>query len=94
MRTRSRKRSSEPMLLGKPSPSLAKMSIMTSDDLVIQIESLVNEASRLRRKIEHLKIQTPIPQKRIDSLARQSRRLSALARAAREQMEKEKAQES
>lgn len=88
MRTRSQNPTSEPMLLGKPSPSLAKMEIMSRDDLMVQIESLTTEASRLRRKIEHLKIQDPVPQKRIDHLARQSRRLSALTRAARERVEK------
>ena len=86
MRTRSHNPTSEPMLLGKPSPSLAKMQTMDHSDLLVQIESLTTESTRLRRKIEHLKIQNPVPQKRIDSLARQSRRLAALARAARERM--------
>ena len=94
MRTRSRRRSSEPMLLGKPSPSLAKMKIMSGEELTIQIECLVTETNRLRRKIEHLKIQNPVPQKRIDNLARQSRRLAALTRAARERMDKVQEQES
>ena len=59
---------------------------MTSGELSEQITILVTEIGRHRRRVEHLKIQDPVPQKRIDSLQRQVRRLAALERAAKEKI--------
>jgi len=86
MRTRRTSPTSDPILLGKPSPSLAKMEKMTIQELSDRITILATEIGRHRRRVEHLKIQDPVPQKRVDSLLRQVRRLAALERATQEKM--------
>ncbi len=82
MRTRKQNLRCGPVLLGKPSPSLARINKMNAEELIARIDSLSTERARLARRIEHLKIQDPVPQQRIDRLSRQIRRLAALQKTA------------
>lgn len=86
MNMRRPKRKTTPILMGAPSPSLAKMKKMTMEEVAAQIEILTTEAARLSRKIEHLKIQNPIPQSRIDGLTEQIERLVVLQKTARDRL--------
>jgi hypothetical protein len=67
-----------PLLLGRPSPSLARIKRMNMADLSERIERLKTEAIRIERRIQHLKIQTPLPQAQIDNLESQTNRLEVL----------------
>ena len=83
---RMRKRSPYPLLLGQPSPSIAKIKRMTRSGLALQAERLATEAARVEAKLVRLKAHKPSPQERIALLDQQLKRLSVLEQAAREQL--------
>lgn len=82
-----RKQRPLPILLGEPSPSLAKINKMNPAQLAQRIQSLSVEAGRIARKIEHLKLQPTPPQDRIEELSKQFNRLGVLEKTARERLE-------
>lgn len=70
--------------MGAPSPSLAKMRKMSSNELNLQVERLTTEAARLSAKIERLVAHRPSPADRIAKLKLQLERLYALRKSAQE----------
>lgn len=76
----------EPILLGAPSPSLARMKKMSSVDLTTQVERLTTEAARLSAKIDRLIAHKPSPVDRVAKLKVQLERLFALKKSAQEQI--------
>ncbi len=80
------KQSRYPMLLGKPSPGLAKIAKMTTEELSQRIESLTLESDHVVRKIGRLTGQDPRPRQRIHELTMLLNRLSELEQAARDRL--------
>ncbi len=81
-----RRRKPDPVLMGVPSPSLAKMSKMNMVDLNAQIDRLTIEGSRLASKIERLTVHKPSPVEHITQLKAQLERLEVLKKAAQERL--------
>lgn len=81
-----RNRRPDPVLMGEPSPSLAKMNRMNRADLALQIDRLKTEAARLVIKVENLKAHKPCPEERVKALTAQLARLAALEQAARNRL--------
>ncbi len=75
-----------PMLMGVPSPSLAKINKMNMVDLEARIERLHTERQRLQEKIQRLQAITPPPGDRIDDLGDQVKRLAVLERTAKDRL--------
>ncbi len=75
-----------PMLMGVPSPSLARINKMNMADLEERIERLAVERQRLQEKIERLQAITPPPGDRIDELGDQIKRLAVLQRTAKDRL--------
>ena len=80
------KQSRYPMLLGKPSPGLAKIAKMTTEELSQRVESLTLESDNVVRKIGRLTGQDPRPRQRIHELTMLLNRLSELEQAARDRL--------
>jgi len=72
------------MLLGVPSPSLAKMNRMSAAELADHIDRLDNEIKALDAKIDRLEKIEPRPEDRIKTLNDQIERLNVLLRLAKE----------
>ena len=78
------------MLLGEPSPSLAKMNRMNSTELTAHIQRLTTEAAHLNRKIENLKRHQPSPVEHIEQLTNQVKRLLVLEKMAADRLQQAK----
>jgi len=83
---RMRRRKPDPMLMGEPSPSLAKINKMNQEQLLERIESLQRESMHLLNKIERLKPLLPLPVEKIDILITQLARLRMLEKVARDRL--------
>jgi cell division protein FtsB len=75
------------MLLGEPSPALAKIALMNIAALEAKLESLKEEQERLARRIERLEKQDPQPAEQIENLKTQVIRLQAIEKAAKDRLE-------
>ena len=75
-----------PTLLGKPSPSLAKISRLNQSELKARINSLATEADRVGQKMERLKGISPDPSDRVRELTDLADRLAALKKAAEDRL--------
>jgi ribosomal protein L29 len=75
------------MLMGEPSPSLAKMKKMNPEQLQAKVDQLREESLRLTRKVQRLQEQHEPNFKKIDALTKQIQRLQALQRIARDKVE-------
>lgn len=76
----------EAVLMGEPSPALAKIAKMNSEKLTEYIETLEVEAERLDVKAKNLLNVTPVDEERIADLHKQRKRLDALMEVARERL--------
>ena len=76
-----------PMLLGEPSPSLAKINTMNMAKLEAKIASLNEEQQRMTTRLEKLKAVDPPPADKIASLTDLLARLEALKDAAQTRLE-------
>lgn len=77
----------EPMLLGEPSPSLARINMMNMVKLEAKIEQLVEEQSLVSQRLERLTSRDPVPTDQVERTREQLNRLVALEKAARERLE-------
>jgi hypothetical protein len=75
-----------PMLLGEPSPSLAKINTMNMAKLEEKIASLQDERQRMLAKIERLEKMNPPPEDKIKAGRDTVVRLEALEKAASERL--------
>lgn len=83
---RMRGKRAEPMLMGVPSPSLAKINKMNTDELVERIAALTVERERIATKIKNLSAMTPRDEARITELKTQASRLAALENVAKDRL--------
>lgn len=74
------------MLLGEPSPSLAKINTMNMAKLTAKIASLKEEALRMAAKLERLEAQDPPNPEKIKQAQMTITRLQALEKAAAERL--------
>jgi hypothetical protein len=79
-----------PLLLGEPSPSLAKINRASIEELQVRIDKLLEEAGHITKRIEALTKLTPPDEAKIKVLKDQLRRLRLLETKARERMEDKK----
>ncbi|MEQ9459465.1 MAG: hypothetical protein RIG82_00750 [Phycisphaeraceae bacterium] len=77
-----------PMLLGEPSPSLAKIRRMTIPELQKKISSLGADQPPLLTKLEKLRAKDPIPAEDVKETETHLKRLQVLESLAKEQLEK------
>ena len=74
------------MLLGEPSPGLAKINAMNIVKLEAKILQLVEEQKRVGSRIEKLLAREPAPTEHIERNRQQLVRLQALEKAARDRL--------
>lgn len=74
------------MLLGEPSPSLAKINGMNMEKLAAKIASLKDEQLRMNGKLEKLLARDPAPADKIEQAKATLVRLEALEKAATERL--------
>jgi hypothetical protein len=75
------------VLLGEPSPSLAKINAMNMEKLAAKIVSLRDEQVRMKAKLEKLEARDPAaPAEKIEQAKATLTRLSALEKAATERL--------
>lgn len=74
------------MLLGEPSPSLAKINAMNMEKLALKIVSLRDEQQRMTGKLEKLEARDPAPTEKIEQAKATMERLKALEAAAMERL--------
>lgn len=67
-----------PVLLGEPSPSLAKIKTMNMVKLAAKIGSLREESTRMEAKLTKLRIRDPLPEEQIKQGDLTVKRLNAL----------------
>ncbi len=77
-----------PMLLGEPSPSLAKIKRMTVPELQKKISSLQADQPPLHAKLEKLRAKDPIPAELLKETEGHLKRLETLEGLAKEQLAK------
>ena len=75
-----------PMLLGLPSPSLAKMNRMNSAELQERLERLTTEQQCLEVKLKNLEAHRPRPDQKIELLKAQVDRLKVLQETAKSKL--------
>lgn len=75
------------MLMGEPSPSLAKLQRMNTTQLQEHLQRLVTERERLQSKIDRLKSMDEPREEQVKSLTEQIARLEALEKLTRERLE-------
>lgn len=71
-----------PILLGEPSPSLAKINTMNMARLTEKITQLIEEQERVGAKLSRLEVIDPVPEEKIKSVKELLERLAALKLAA------------
>ncbi len=74
------------MLMGEPSPALAKIGMMSIPKLEAKIQTLKEEQTRLIARIERLVRHDPQPAEQIENLKKQLARLEAIEQAAQERL--------
>lgn len=67
-----------PVLLGEPSPSLAKIKTMNMVKLAAKIASLREESARMEAKLTKLRLRDPLPEEQIKQGDLTVKRLNAL----------------
>lgn len=82
-----RRKRSDPMLLGEPSPSLTKINKMPVALLGEHVKALAIERERLVAKLVNLEAHKPRPDAKIEVLKKQVARLQALEDAAKRKSE-------
>ena len=75
-----------PMLLGEPSPSLAKINTMNMEKLAAKIVSLREEQVRMQAKLDKLLVRDPAPEEKITQAKATLERLKALEVAATQRL--------
>ena len=80
------RRRPDPILMGEPSPSLAKINRMNMQQLAERIKALETESAHLSAKIERLSQVEPRDDEKIAALTEQKARLAALADVARKRL--------
>tara|TARA_R110002111_G_scaffold14050_8_gene38779 strand:- start:238 stop:633 length:396 start_codon:yes stop_codon:yes gene_type:complete len=75
-----------PMLLGEPSPSLAKINTMNMAKLTEKIAQLEEEEARVGAKLKRLEAVDPLPEVKIAAVKDLLARLDALKKAAAERL--------
>ncbi|MEM1211798.1 MAG: hypothetical protein AAGI68_05800 [Planctomycetota bacterium] len=75
-----------PMLLGEPSPSLAKIQTMNTEKLRAKIASLNEERARLVTRHDNLAALDPVPTEKVDNINDLIARIDALLEAAKERL--------
>lgn len=75
------------MLLGEPSPSLARINMMNMVKLEAKIQQLVEEQGLVSQRLERLTSRDPVPTDQVERTQEQLNRLVALEKAARERLE-------
>ena len=75
------------MLLGEPSPSLARMATMNMAKLEAKIVQLAEEQIHVSKRIEKLLGRDEVPTKDVESTRKQLERLKALEQAAAKRLE-------
>jgi len=80
------RRKKVPMLLGLPSPSLARLNKKDPEELAEQIERLQEEAGHVKRRLEKFRSLPEPPQERIQHLQALLQRLEVLERLARDRI--------
>ena len=76
-----------PILLGEPSPSLAKIAKMNMVKLEEKIVQLTEEQIHVGKRIEKLLARDEVPTKDVESTREQLERLKALEQAARSRLD-------
>ena len=74
------------MLLGEPSPSLAKINAMNMEKLALKIVSLRDEQQRMDAKLQKLLARDPAPTEKIEQAQATLVRLKALEEAATQRL--------
>jgi len=77
----------DPMLMGEPSPALAKIAQMNTAKLREYIQQISVNAEQLKNKIEKLQASDEPDEKRIVELTTQRQRLAALIKTAAERLQ-------
>tara|TARA_Y100000588_G_scaffold85372_1_gene90525 strand:+ start:2283 stop:2729 length:447 start_codon:yes stop_codon:yes gene_type:complete len=75
-----------PLLLGEPSPSLAKINTMNMVKLEAKIAELVTEQTALNKRIARLEALDQRPDEQLERTGQQLERLKVLEKAARERL--------
>ncbi len=75
------------MLLGEPSPSLAKINTMNMVKLEAKISELVTEQTALNERIARLEALSQRPDEQLGRTGQQLERLKVLEKVARERLE-------
>ncbi len=70
------------MLLGEPSPSLAKINTMNMAKLTEKITQIEEEEARVSAKLSRLEVLDPLPDEKIKAVKNLLARLAALKEAA------------
>lgn len=70
------------MLMGEPSPSLAKINVMNMAKLTEKISQLEEEQKRVGAKLSRLEVVDPLPEEKIKAVKELLERLAALKEAA------------
>lgn len=83
-----------PMLMGMPSPSLAKINRMRPDELREKIKSLETEQAQITARIDRLNAVDPVPTDKIKALLELKSRLDALKDVATKKLAADGAQTS
>ncbi|MCC6581609.1 MAG: hypothetical protein IT440_14345 [Phycisphaeraceae bacterium] len=81
------RRRPDPILMGQPSPSLAKINKMNMEELKERIASLETEKGHLSHKVEQLSQKEPRDEVKITELKALMSRLGALVNVAKERLE-------
>lgn len=75
-----------PILMGEPSPSLAKINTMNMAKLTEKIAMLEEEEARVGAKLKRLQAVDPLPEVKIKAVTELLARLDALKKAAAERL--------
>ncbi len=81
-----KRRRRDPILMGLPSPSLAKINRMNSAELTEHIKALEVEAGHIRAKLEKMAAKEPVDEAHVKLLKEQLARLEALGNIAKERI--------
>jgi len=84
-------KAADPMLMGEPSPSLAKINTMNIVKLEAKISQLITEKKLISQRLKNLEARDPQPEDQIKRTRYQLERLDVLEAAARQRLsDKEK----
>lgn len=74
------------MLMGEPSPSLAKINTMNMAKLTEKIASIEEEEARVGAKLKRLQAVDPLPERKIKAVSELLERLDVLKKLAAERL--------